>query len=116
MIAITARARHALQRRRQALRALYAENEEERRRLETEWEPDWPDRAVAEESKTLLNRLSDGERRELTEIEAALARIERGTWGKCEECKGPIEHGRLMVLPEARKCIGCSGAEAHAAR
>lgn len=115
MIAVTARARHTLERRRRALRALYAENEGERRRLEAEPEVDFPDRALAEESRTLLSRLSDGEQAELNEIEAALRRMERGVWGKCEECSEPIEYGRLVALPEARKCVGCSGADLHAA-
>lgn len=45
---------------------------------------------------------------ELKEIEAALERMETGTWGRCETCGGAIGRGRLRALPEARHCLGCS--------
>lgn len=116
MIPLTVRARQTLLERRRVLRTLVAENEEERKRLEAEVEPDWPDRALSEESRTLLGRLSEAERLELEQIEAALSRIDRGGWGKCEACGGPIEDGRLAVMPEARLCIGCSTAQERASQ
>jgi DnaK suppressor protein len=42
--------------------------------------------------------------RELEEIDDALARIERGEYGICEECDQPIEIERLEALPTARLC------------
>jgi RNA polymerase-binding transcription factor DksA len=42
---------------------------------------------------------------ELAEIDAALARIEAGTYGICEACGQPIEAARLEVIPYARLCI-----------
>ncbi len=47
--------------------------------------------------------------RELVEIEAALARIAEGTFGTCELCGGAIGRDRLRALPEARRCLACSG-------
>jgi RNA polymerase-binding transcription factor DksA len=44
----------------------------------------------------------------LEEIAAALARIEEGTFGQCEECNQPIPEARLQVLPYARHCISCA--------
>jgi DnaK suppressor protein len=41
------------------------------------------------------------------ELLAALERIERGTYGRCERCGGTIPYGRLLVIPEARACAGC---------
>jgi RNA polymerase-binding transcription factor DksA len=41
----------------------------------------------------------------LTEINDALARIERGTFGQCEECRQEISRERLEALPYARYCI-----------
>jgi DnaK suppressor protein len=38
---------------------------------------------------------------------AALERMERGSFGRCERCEGAIPHGRLLVIPEARNCAGC---------
>ncbi len=45
---------------------------------------------------------------ELVEIDAALARIEDGTYGTCEICGGAIGRDRLRALPEVRRCVACS--------
>lgn len=44
----------------------------------------------------------------LTEIDAALARVEAGTYGACESCGGPIGEERLDARPTARTCITCA--------
>jgi DnaK suppressor protein len=48
-------------------------------------------------------------RAQLTEIDAALERVEAGTYGVCERCGGPIAPGRLEARPVARTCITCAG-------
>lgn len=48
-------------------------------------------------------------RERLAEIEAALARIETGKFGVCEETEEPIEHDRLLAIPWTRLSI--EGAE-----
>ena len=53
--------------------------------------------------------ISESLRRELTEIEDALRRIEEGTYGRCVACDGPMGLQRLRAIPEARYCVGCSG-------
>lgn len=45
---------------------------------------------------------------ELTEIDAALARIADGSYGSCESCGGAIGRDRLRALPEVRRCMSCS--------
>jgi len=45
---------------------------------------------------------------ELLELEAALARIDAGTWGRCERCGGAIGRDRLRALPETRVCLPCA--------
>jgi RNA polymerase-binding transcription factor DksA len=45
---------------------------------------------------------------ELGELEAALARLEAGTWGRCERCEGAIGRDRLRALPETRLCLPCA--------
>lgn len=48
----------------------------------------------------------------LTEVNAALARIDEGTFGLCETCGKKIARARLAALPYARGCIRCArGAE-----
>jgi RNA polymerase-binding transcription factor DksA len=44
----------------------------------------------------------------LDEIEAALARIEGGTYGRCLYCGSPIPRRRLEIRPFARGCVPCS--------
>lgn len=43
----------------------------------------------------------------LREIEAALARVESGTYGICEGCGETILAERLEVLPHTRYCVQC---------
>ena len=43
----------------------------------------------------------------VVEIDAALARLEAGTYGQCEACGKPIPEARLEVVPEATLCVSC---------
>jgi DnaK suppressor protein len=52
--------------------------------------------------------LVENEDRILIEIDDALARIEQGTFGKCENCHQEISRERLRALPYARYCIRCA--------
>jgi len=53
------------------------------------------------ENKVLYDQL----RRELDDIEHALARMDEGTYGTCEVCGGEISAARLELLPATRFCI-----------
>ncbi len=53
--------------------------------------------------------LSEMVRRELAEIDAALARISEGRYGSCLACGGPMGLQRIRAIPEARYCVACSG-------
>jgi RNA polymerase-binding transcription factor DksA len=44
----------------------------------------------------------------LKEIDDALDRVRRGTFGRCEECAAAIPKGRLAALPYARHCVACA--------
>jgi DnaK suppressor protein len=43
----------------------------------------------------------------LSEIDAALQRLEEGSYGICERCAEPIRWERLEVLPMSRLCTPC---------
>jgi RNA polymerase-binding protein DksA len=47
------------------------------------------------------------EGRFLYHLNQALARIEDGTYGYCEECRQPISDDRLEAVPHCRLCIAC---------
>src|SRR3972149_3010858 len=65
------------------------------------------DQAVATRDREMNYMLTNRERMEIKAIEAALDRIENGTYGICEECSEEIEQKRLEVLPFARYCRDC---------
>ena len=50
-------------------------------------------------------------RHHLSEVDAALARVDTGTYGACERCGRPIGEARLDALPAARTCITCAAAD-----
>ncbi|MFM8445095.1 MAG: TraR/DksA family transcriptional regulator [Methylococcus sp.] len=63
------------------------------------------DRASREEEQAVLLRLSHRESKLLNRIEAALLRIEAGTYGFCEDTGEPIGLPRLLARPMARLTI-----------
>ena len=38
----------------------------------------------------------------------AIAKLEEGSYGRCDRCGGPIAPGRLEVAPESALCIDCA--------
>ncbi len=54
--------------------------------------------------------LLQNEEETLQRIEAALERIEAGTYGRCVECEGRIKVGRLQAIPFTDVCIKCASA------
>ena len=67
--------------------------------------PDPADRATQEEEHALELRTRDRERKLLKKIEAALLRIEDGSYGYCEETGDPIGVPRLLARPTATLTI-----------
>lgn len=63
------------------------------------------DTATAMYDRELDEGLEEGAKETLVEIDAALRRIEDGTYGICENCGKPIGEDRLAALPWARLCI-----------
>ena len=68
---------------------------------ENEAEPDMTDRASEEIDRTFELRTRDRERKLINKIDAALRRIEDGTYGYCEETGEPIGLKRLEARPVA---------------
>lgn len=63
------------------------------------------DTATATFDRELDQGLEEGAQQTLDEIEAALIRIEDGSYGVCEICGEPIGAERLSAIPWARLCI-----------
>ena len=68
---------------------------------ENEAKPDITDRASEEIDRTFELRTRDRERKLINKIDAALRRIEDGTYGFCEETGEPIGLKRLEARPVA---------------
>jgi len=47
-------------------------------------------------------------RETLEDVELALSKLTKGTYGACEDCRQPIDPLRLEAKPAARYCINCA--------
>jgi DnaK suppressor protein len=56
-----------------------------------------------EKRLVLENRI----RQEMSDVTRALEKIEKGTYGLCENCGQPISPERLEALPQATLCVNC---------
>jgi RNA polymerase-binding protein DksA len=56
------------------------------------------DLAIAESVESLLNQ-----------VNTALEKVDRGTYGVCDACSRPIKKARLQALPFATLCLECQG-------
>jgi DnaK suppressor protein len=69
--------------------------------------PDEMDLASSEYLQSFTFRLRGREKTFLKKIDHALAKIDDGTFGICEECEEPISPKRLEARPETTLCIRC---------
>lgn len=65
------------------------------------------DVATATFDREMASTLEENSAHVLAEIDAALARIDDGTYGTCQRCGNPIAEDRLEALPWATLCIDC---------
>lgn len=76
-------------------------------------EADFAEQAVQCENDEVLDRLEVSVTSELSQIEHALARLNRGLGDDCERCGEPIGRERLAAVPYATQCAACArGAQA----
>ncbi|MGI9084270.1 MAG: TraR/DksA family transcriptional regulator [Aeromicrobium sp.] len=69
-----------------------------------------PEGATIAFERSQLDSLVQQARNHLTEIDAAIARVQADTYGVCERCGQPIGEDRLHARPVARTCIRCASA------
>ena len=73
--------------------------------LQDENHPDLADRASSETDRAIELRARDRQRKLIAKIDAAIARIDDGTYGYCEETGEPISLRRLEARPIATLSI-----------
>ncbi|MEU3839479.1 TraR/DksA C4-type zinc finger protein [Streptomyces sp. NPDC028635] len=52
-------------------------------------------------------KLAASARMVLADVEAALERMDAGTYGTCHLCRRPVDRERLTIVPQARYCARC---------
>jgi DnaK suppressor protein len=68
---------------------------------------DEADQAGEERSRELSLLLKTRNKQKLQAIEEAWEKVDKGTYGICEDCNEPIGAGRLKAMPLATLCITC---------
>ena len=72
--------------------------------------PDWEERATETEGDEVLETLDSSTLEEVKQIEAALKRVDAGTYGVCLRCGQSVGDERLEAVPHAATCINCASA------
>ena len=54
--------------------------------------------------------LTDLDTAEIAALQQALQRMQAGAYGRCHECGGDIPHARLLLEPQALRCVTCEAA------
>ena len=67
-----------------------------------------PEGATIAFERSQVDALARQAERHIEEADAALARLEDGSYGICERCGRPIPLERLEARPAARTCVTCA--------
>ncbi|MBN8630192.1 MAG: TraR/DksA family transcriptional regulator [Rhodobacterales bacterium] len=76
--------------------------------LDSHQNRDWEDLATERESDEVLEATGNAGLTEITQIRAALNRIDAGSYGDCVRCGEPIARARLDLLPWTPLCRRCA--------
>jgi RNA polymerase-binding protein DksA len=85
-----------------------ARAEDDLRWLDEHVAPERAEEAQEETISRLLARLDDRGRVEIEAIDAALGRMARGVYGRCDSCGKAIPNERLRAVPTTARCIACA--------
>ncbi|HNQ15675.1 MAG TPA: TraR/DksA family transcriptional regulator [Pyrinomonadaceae bacterium] len=66
------------------------------------------EQAIQRENEEVFTHIDDSLNLELAQIEEAILRLDRGIYGKCENCGEAIASKRLEALPHTHLCINCA--------
>jgi RNA polymerase-binding transcription factor DksA len=76
--------------------------------LDSHQSKDWEELAVEREEDEVLEEMGQSGEAEIRMIQAALSRIEDGSYGTCVKCGAEISAERLDVLPATPFCRNCA--------
>lgn len=69
---------------------------------------DFAEQAVERENDDVLRAIAAESKHEVEQINAALTRIDAGTYGECSECGETISEQRLVAVPYSTLCLNCA--------
>jgi RNA polymerase-binding protein DksA len=71
------------------------------------FEQGFADSGQATAEKARMLSITEGMLETLREIDAAIGRMDKGTYGRCESCGAEIPAERLDARPVASLCVAC---------
>ncbi len=104
-----------LEKRERLLAGMRRELQLQRERAESK-AADEVDKATDAYDEDLSFEIATANDQELQDIQVALEKIDKGTYGECEVCGCGISPSRLKILPSATTCVSCRGQEEMARR
>jgi DnaK suppressor protein len=100
-----------LQRERRTLIDELSQQEEQSNNLPGDLQPELEEQAQSEVASGITETLEERQQDRLGNIDEALARIEAGTFGECQNCGRPISDERLEANPTTAFCGDCASKE-----
>jgi DnaK suppressor protein len=77
-------------------------------KVDVHFDEGFADAAQTTSERARVLSLADGLKQRLDDVQAAIHRVEAGTYGKCERCGQDIAPERLEAVPAARLCFRCA--------
>jgi RNA polymerase-binding protein DksA len=69
---------------------------------------DSAEQAQERENDEVVDAIGNETAQSIRVIQAAIERIDEGTYGLCERCGEEIGEARLRAIPEATRCVNCA--------
>ena len=103
--------RSVLERRRRDLSTVQASMSHELDAMQSvERDSEYEETAQVAQAEYTLTSIHDSRRREVEQVDAALRKLEDGTYGLCTDCELEIPTDRLLAVPYALRCADCAAA------
>ncbi len=100
-----------LQRQRRALIDELSRRKEQSDNLAADLQPEFEEQAQTELASGITEAIGERQQDRVGSIDEALARIEAGTYGECQNCGLPISEERLEANPTTTYCGDCASEE-----
>ena len=69
---------------------------------------DSAEQAQERENDEVVDAIGNETKQSIRVIQAALERIDDGSYGRCDGCGEAIAQARMLAVPEATRCVNCA--------